>query len=146
MFRATLGTMAKRELWEFLRRRLAPLVIVLIVAMLGVRTCESDLADVEIRLRLGAASAQVQALRVDVFPTGDQAGVAYFERRYAAGRAPEAVSMSAHVDPGMYRVHIDATLVDDARSIWRQIEVRHQAVVTIDLRDALSNGVDDGAR
>lgn len=119
------------------------------LGLLGTRTCASEMAQVDVRLLLGEARAQVRALRVDVFRDGEPGGVAYFERYYDADGAGREMRFETRLDQGAYRLRIEVELAGEAgeageagrlRVIERIIHVEDQARVDIDLAPALATG------
>lgn len=134
--------MSTSSLRHTLRRRLAPLVLLLAFVLLGSRTCASEMTRVELRFELGAAAAQVETLRADVFPEGASMGVATFERHVRERPVHGPLGFEAALDPGSYRVRIEARTAAAARTLERAIVVGEQlgerTVITVDLgRDLL---------
>lgn len=125
--------MAGRWSRETLRRRIAPLVFLIALATLGARTCASEAAEVDLRLYLGEAAAELRSLRVDVFRDEGEddardRGVAYLERSYtgATGAAAAPPSFELQLAPGSYRVRIELEL---ERASGREHRVLERAIV-----------------
>ena len=135
---------------QTLRRRIAPLAFLLALALLGSRTCASEMTRVEIRLDLGAAAAHVETLRADVFPADAATGVASFER-HLRGQSPGPLGFEAALDPGTYRLRIEARprAGSSARTLERVIVVGEQlgerTVISVDLEQALLPASGPGA-
>lgn len=136
--------MPERRLRDTLRRRVAPVVFLILLGILGARACASDMAQVEIRLVLGEARAGVQALRVDVFPDGASESVAYLERSFDTGPAGADPGLEAGLSPGTYHLRIEAQTARGPRVLERSIVVSDQllerAVIQVDLEQALLAG------
>ena len=145
--------MSAHSFYQTLRRRIAPVAFLLAVALLGSRTCAGERTRVEIRLELGAAAAQVETLRVDVFPADAATGVASFERHLRGQPVQGPLGFEVPLDPGTYRLRIDARLrarlgagatssaVSLVRTLERAIVVGEQmgerTVISVDLEQAL---------
>jgi hypothetical protein len=126
---------------QTLRRRIAPVALLLALALLASRTCATETSRVEVRLALGAAAAHVASLRVDVFPAGAATGVASFER-HLRGQPPHGpLGFEAALDPGSYTLRIEARVASSVRTLERAIVVGEQlgerTVITVDLEQAL---------
>jgi hypothetical protein len=126
---------------QTLRRRVAPVAFLLAVAFLASRTCTAQPARIEIQLALGAAAAHVDTLRVDVFAADDALGVASFERHIRSQPVRGPIGFEASLDPGSYRLHIEARTGASTRTIERVIVVGEQlgehTVISVDLEQAL---------
>jgi hypothetical protein len=147
--------------YQTLRRRIAPVAFLLAIALLGSRTCATESTRVEIRLDLGAAAAHVETLRVDVFPADAATGVASFERHLAGQPVQGALGFEAALDPGTYRLRIDARLrarlrpgaAPPAASVGRTLErmivvgeqMGERTVISVDLEQALLPAPGPGA-
>lgn len=132
--------MSESSFRHTLRRRIAPVALLLAVGLLASRTCANETRPVEIRLALGAAAAQLDTLRVDVFPAGASTGVASFERHLRRQPASGPLGFQAALDPGTYSLRIEARGASD-RTLERAIVVDEQlgdrAVISVDLEQAL---------
>lgn len=144
------GSVAERSLYDVLRRRVAPVVLVAALAVLGSRTCASEMAQVDIHLLFGPAHPRILAVRGDLFPEGEPMGVAYFERHYrdeAAGRSVRDAHFElGQLDPGSYVLRIEARLEGGVRLVERTIYIRDQAQVTIDISDDISGAISGDVR
>lgn len=133
--------MSERPFRETLRRRIAPLVFLGLLVALGSRTCASDAAEVEIQLELGDATTHIEALRVDVFPVGAAEGVASLERFFHEHRGPRRLGFALPLDPGSYRLRIEARTPTGTRDLERTIVVAdtrtEHTVISVDLTQAL---------
>jgi hypothetical protein len=130
-----------RPFRETLRRRIAPLVFLGLLLIFGSRTCASEMAEVELRLDLGDAATHVEALRVDVFPVGAAEGVASFERFFQDRHGPRQLGFEVPLDPGSYRLRIEARTPAGTRNLERTIVVgealTEHTVISVDLEQAL---------
>jgi hypothetical protein len=134
---------------QTLRRRIAPVALLLALALLGSRTCASEMTRVEIRLELGAAAAHVDTLRVDVFPADAAAGVVTFERHLRGKPVHGPLGFEAALDPGTYRLRIEARAASEVRTLERALVVGEQlgerTVISVDLEQALLPAPGPGA-
>lgn len=133
--------MSVRPFRETLRRRVAPLVFLGLLLIFGSRTCASEMAQVKLRLDLGAASQHLESLRVDVFPAGAPEGVASFERFFPERQGPRHLGFEVPLDPGSYRLRIEARTPAGTRDLERTIvvgeAVTEHTVISVDLEQAL---------
>lgn len=133
--------MSEPSIRQTLRRRIAPVAFLLAVAFLASRTCTSQPERVEIQLALGAAAAHVDTLRVDVFAADDAQGLASFERHIRGQPVHGPLGFEATLDPGPYRLRIEARTGSSTRTLERAIVVGEQlgerAVISVDLAQAL---------
>lgn len=135
--------MSERRLRDILRRRVAPVIFLILLGILGARTCAADMAQVAVVLVLGEARDRVQALRVDVFPEGEGAGegVAYLERSFETAPAAHELRMEAGLSPGTYHLRIEAQTAQGVRVLERAVvvsdQLTEQAVIRVDLAEAL---------
>lgn len=133
--------MSARPFRETLRRRIAPLVFLGLLLIFGSRTCASEMAEVELQLDLGDAATHVEALRVDVFPVGATEGVASFERFFHDRHGPRQLGFEVPLDPGSYRLRIEARTPAGTRDLERTIVVgealTEHTVISVDLEQAL---------
>lgn len=133
--------MSERPFRETLRRRIAPLVFLGLLLVFGSRTCASETAEVEIQLELGDAATHVEALRVDVFPVDAAEGVASLERFFRDHGGPSRLGFEVPLDPGSYRLRIEARTAAGTRDLERTIVVgetrTEHTVISVDLTQAL---------
>lgn len=128
------------RLRDTLRRRIAPVAFLLALALLASRTCQSEAVRVRIELDPGAASAEVRAVRVDVFRQGEDQSVAVFSRRYGEAGPDARPSFEAQLDPGTYELRIEVETPRGHRRLERTIEPRDASTVTIRLERELTPG------
>jgi hypothetical protein len=116
--------------WQIVRKRAAPLGLVLALVWLGTRSCGDQPATA--RVHLGIGSAPVTHLRV-VAQAGDRdEDVAHFEQFDLNGPAPV---WRLEVMPGSYRLQFVVGLrgQDASRRFERRIEVSDGADIRVDL-------------
>ncbi len=130
--------MAERSFRQTLRRRIAPIAFLGALALLGVRTCGTEMARVDLRFELGSAAAEVRSFAVDVHRGEEVAPVAYQTAEFGVGGASETLpDWSLQLDPGQYVLKIRMATASGGVLVERRIEVSDRAVITIDLEDEL---------
>ncbi|HUH03061.1 MAG TPA: hypothetical protein VML75_13785 [Kofleriaceae bacterium] len=118
---------ARRRL---LRRVVAPIALVLALALLATQTCASE--PVTVRVRMGIGAAPVEHLRVTILPVDRDEALGYFEQQGRGGPAPV---WRLEISPGSYRLSFTVTLRGEpaARRFERRIEARDGAEIFVDL-------------
>lgn len=119
-----------RSRWDLVRRRVAPIALVLALLFLATRTCSSEPASA--RILFGVGAAPIEELRVTIEPLERDEELAFFEQRGRTGPAPV---WSLEIAPGSYRLVFVVELrgEDEARRFERRIEVREGAEIRVDL-------------
>lgn len=130
--------MAERSFRQTLRRRVAPIAFLAALLLLGMRTCSTEMARVELRFAFGKAAPDVRTFAVDVFRGDEVAPVAYHNADYGAGGAPAVQTWELQLDPGPYMLKIRVTLASGTRQVERRVEASDRAAVTVNLEDELS--------
>ena len=120
--------------YQTLRRRIAPVAFLLALAVLAARTCQSDIAEVEIVMDLGPRAGQVEKLRVDVFREGENTSVLVLDKNYDAAGATSSPRMRAQLDRGTYHMEFSVLLHDGPRRFERILLVdASSATIHLDL-------------
>jgi hypothetical protein len=124
----------RRAIWKTVRTRVLPVVMVVLLALVAIDTCETATAEIELRFDLGDQAALVEALEADVYAPDAAAPVAYFR-----DPAPAAAVLRWKValDPGPYRLLITVHTGAGASRLERQIEATSRAVITVPLAGAV---------
>lgn len=119
------------------RHRLAPLVLVAILALLLVRTCQAESVEVTLEVDFGAAAGEVRAVHGELMRPEESEAVGYFHRSYGEGGAPGPLSWDLQASPGTYDLELEVELEDGWVEAERVVSLHDRAVVGVDLEDAL---------
>jgi hypothetical protein len=119
-----------RSTWQTIRKRAAPLGLVLALVWLGTRSCSDE--PVKARVLIGVGAAPVVELRATAHRPDGEDALAHFEQRDLNGPAPV---WRLELAPGSYRLVFVVALRDEptARRFERRIEVTDGADIRVDL-------------
>jgi hypothetical protein len=123
-----------RSTWQIVRKRVLPVVMVVLITMLVVDTCRREAAEIELRLELGDQAALVESVEADLFSTEAAAPLAHFRQMSSP---PPVVTWRTAVEPGVYRLEVRVRTAARTVRIQRQIEARARARITVPLEEAL---------
>jgi hypothetical protein len=115
------------------RHRLAPLVLVAVLAMLTVRTCQSESVEATVELRFGDAAEQVREVRGELLRPEETEAVGYFARPYGEAGAPGPLRWTLQASPGSYVLELEVDREGEWIPIERRIELSDRARITVDL-------------
>jgi len=125
--------MAERSRYDILRRRLAPIAVLIALGVLAYELWgRSDRTSTTIVLDLGGAAQDVRNIRADVF-VGDEP-VAWFETALTTG--VRDISFPAVID-GPARVRVQVTTAAGIRVLERSIRPDSGDTITLHLGDEL---------
>ncbi len=131
--------MSRGSRYNTLRKRVAPIAFLAALVLLGTRTCNSEIANVELRFDVGTHQAFVSALRVDVARQSDPGeSLGHFEHNFKT--APESVRphWKLQLDPGMYVLRIVLETAGGIVTETRTADVVDKAVIRISLVGAIT--------
>jgi hypothetical protein len=121
------------RLRQLARHRLAPLVLVAILAMLTVRTCQTESVQATLELRFGDAAELVREVRGELLRPGETEAVGYFARPYGEAGAPGPLRWDLQATPGSYVLELEVDLDGEWIPIERRLELSDRARITVDL-------------
>lgn len=119
--------------WEFFRRKIAPVIFIVVLGLLATRTCRSEAQRLTVVIDFGASRAQVRALAVDYFRDGEAERVAHMRAEYGPGGAPGPARQELQLDRGAYTARIVVTTDSGPLELERRLVVEEQEVARIQL-------------
>ena len=123
---------------KILRSRFMPLIFLGALLILGVKTCGSEGAQIELVVDFGAAASEVRELRIDLYRGTDVAPVAYHRASFGEGGASAGVSWKVHIDAGSYTARFMVKSATATVNTTRKFEATDRAKVTISLERDLT--------
>jgi len=112
------------------RRRIARVVAVVGVLLVGLTLFDAAPREVAVRYRLGPDHRDVAEARIAYVQDGDELKVVSF--RYERG-GPETIFHTVELSPGRYDVVARLRRPDEVQTVTRHLEVPSDGVVRIDL-------------
>lgn len=126
------------------RHRLAPLVLVAILALLTLRTCQAETVESTLELEFGPAAADVREVRGELLRPDESEAIGSVVRSYGDGGAPGPLRWDLEATPGSYELELDVVMEGSWVEIERGVEIRDRAVVTVDLEPSLEPSLEPG--
>jgi hypothetical protein len=118
---------------------LAGVALVLAVGLLASRTCQSEMASAEIRIRVGDAGRELRLVRAELYRAEDPAPVAYSEWPLSdRGSGPTLGPWRLRADAGLYRLEVQLQSASDSLRASRAVQVEDGATITVDLTGDLA--------
>jgi hypothetical protein len=128
--------------WQRVRRlarhRLAPILLVAILAILTVRTCQTESVEATVELRYGEAAELVREVRGELLRPGESEALGYFGRPYGEAGAPGPLRWDLQASPGSYVLDLEVELEGEWVQLERRIELSDRALITVDLERDLA--------
>jgi hypothetical protein len=121
----------RAERWEKAKRRWIPLAFLVVLGLLGFRTCESEASDVTVVVDLGARAADARSLSVEYVRDGEDAPVATMRLTYGPGGAPGPAKQSLKLTPGGYTARIEIATDAGIERIVRKLRVDGSATIRV---------------
>lgn len=121
--------------WEFVRKRVLPVVFLGLLLAIAFDTCGGEPVNVEVSYEVGEAGERLRGLRVDYF-RGDEP-VGYLERELGPGGAVGPVRHVIQLLPDDYRARIELRSEAGARVVERDFEVGEAMSITFPVADAI---------
>lgn len=122
-----------KALWNQ-RRRFAPAVLLIGMAVVGSQLLDVWPHETEVRLHLGDHGG-ADRVRITYWAEGE--AITEVELRYDHG-APEVVTHTVELYPGRYRVEVELRSADALRRAERVLEVPAEGVVVFDLGEEVA--------
>jgi hypothetical protein len=119
------------------RRRLAPLVVVIALGLIGSQLLNVWPYETTILYDLGVDHASITEARVAYLVEGEEAAGASF--RFADG-APDTLRHVVELHPGRYTIAAELRGEDLSRNLSRALEVPAEGVVRVDLSEGGGGG------
>ncbi len=110
-----------------------PLVFLGALLILGLKTCGSEAATVELVVDFGRAAGDVRELRIDLHKGNEVAPVAYHRATFGEGGAGAGVTWKLQVDAGSYRARVMVKTSGGTVNVSRNLEVSDRARIVIPL-------------
>lgn len=129
---------SENPLRRIVRHRLAPLLLIALLAALTVRTCQAESVEATVELRFGEAAELVHEVRGELLRPDESEALGYFGRPYGEGGAPGPLRWDLQAAPGGYVLDIEVDLEGEWISLKRSIELSDRAVITVDLERDLT--------
>jgi hypothetical protein len=120
------------ELFLAHRKRLAPFVILIGLAVVGTTVFEASPRETEIRYDLGSAHDSLLEARIVYLLDGDEVKGARFT--WADG-APASIRHTVDLAPGRYEIRVDLVRSDRHHAVHRALRVPADGLVRIGLDD-----------
>ncbi len=124
---------------RLVRHRIAPIVLVAILALMAARTCQSESIETTAELRFGEVSEDIREVRGELLRPGETEAVAYFSRAFGDAGPPGPVRWELRAAPGPYELELEIQLEDAWVEIEREVELLDRGVVRVDLGDELGD-------
>lgn len=122
-----------RQVWQLFlkhRQRVAPLILLIGLIVVGGTVFEASPRETEIRYDLGPSHRDIETARIAYMLDGDEVLGARF--RFEEG-APSALRHTVELAPGRYEVKAELRGRTVARDLSRVIEVPAEGVVRLDV-------------
>ena len=129
--------MAERSFRKTLRTRVAPVIFIGALVLLGMRTCGKEMASVDLSFNFGRAAANVRAFRVDVHRGDEVAPVAFHSANFGESGAIDQRAWSLQLDSGSYVLKIMVTTTTGVQRISRKVDIEDRSRMTINLEPDL---------
>jgi len=123
--------------WDFIRRRIIPIAMIIVFALLAVETCnKQERTQVSFVIEYGAYAKDVRTIEAEVWMNGER--VTSFRREAAEGAFIGKTRFEASLPDTSGELRIDATMTSgDAKHITRKLHVEEGQTVTFDLEPDL---------
>lgn len=121
---------------------MAPIAFLAALVFLGTRTCNSELANVELRFDVGTARPTVISLQVDLAPQdkpNDTLG--HFEHNFETAPASLPANWKLQLDPGIYVLTIAITTTHGIVRETRTAKAVDNAVIHVSLERTLAKPI-----
>lgn len=123
--------------WDFIRRRIIPIAMIVVFALLAYETCnKQERTQVTFVIEYGAYAKDVRTVEAEVWMNGER--VTSFRREAADGAYIGRTQFEASLPDTTGEIRIDATLTaGDTKHITRKVHVEEGQTVTFDLEPDL---------
>ncbi len=120
--------------WSFFKKRIAPLIMVVVLVLLGTRTCRAELTTIDVIVDFDGGERFVRSIEVEYFRDGQPERVGHMRLSYGPGGAPGAAKHTLKLDKGRYTAVLKLETDAGLERVERRFHVEDEASVTFTVR------------